>query len=109
MVLTRRSVSPVLARLQLRPPSVLLNTPPSVPAYSVPGADGSGASAETSGLMSPLLAMAHVAPSSVLLKTPLDSVPAYSVPAVAGSATSALTSAPLGPRLDHTLTPACAV
>src|SRR5882724_266114 len=64
---------PVLATLQLAPPSVLLKTAPSgsgyVPAYSVLGVWGSIAMARTRRVVSPVLMARQVEPPSVLLKT----------------------------------------
>src|SRR6266511_3962105 len=79
----------VLTRTQLTPPLVVLNTPTTVPAYTVAGVNGSIARV-TGKDVRPVLASAQFAPPSALLKSP-PSVPQYTVAGVAGSIVRALT------------------
>ena len=72
---TSVSIKPVLAGLQLPPLSMLLNTPPDVPAYRVPGVLGLMASDQMSVAVKPVLAGLQLPPLSVLLNNPVD-VPA---------------------------------
>src|SRR6266545_652710 len=75
----------VLTRTQLTPPLVVLNTPTTVPAYTVAGVDGSITTAETRWFVRPVLTAAQLPPPLTLLNTPPPSVPAYTVAGVSGS------------------------
>src|ERR1041384_1197260 len=70
-VLILRSVRPELIRLQLLPPSVLLNPPPpAVPAKSVVGVKGSIAIEMIVEFVMPVFFAAQVVPLSVDFATP---------------------------------------
>src|SRR6266545_3921578 len=108
----------VLTRTQLTPPLVVLNTPTTVPAYTVAGVDGSITTAETRWFVRPVLTAAQRPPPLTLLNTPPPSVPAYTVAGVAGSIVRALTfrfvrpaltAAQLPPPLTLLNTPLAAV
>src|SRR6266508_355552 len=73
----------VLTRTQLTPPSLVLNTPTTVPAYTVAGVNGSIARV-TGKDVRPVLASAQFAPQLTLLKRP-PLVPQYTVAGVTGS------------------------
>src|SRR5438046_50942 len=62
--------APWISRLQLDPPSVVLNSPPRVPAQTVPGLVGSATTTGTSRLPSPLLTGSQLRPPSVVFSTP---------------------------------------
>src|SRR6266542_2795117 len=76
-------VRPVLTRTQLPAPSVVLNTPKAVPAYTVAGVKGSIARV-TDVDVRPVLASVQFTPQLTLLKTP-PLVPQYTVAGVTGS------------------------
>ena len=67
-------------RFQLLPALVLLKTPPSVPAYTVEGVEGSTAMARMRLLRRPESDAFQCLPPSVDLKMPLPKVPAYRTP-----------------------------
>src|SRR5262245_27651418 len=75
--------------VQCAAPSVLLNTPPKPPAYTVAGAVGSTAIAATNSV-NPVPAATQFPPPSVLLKSP-ELVAAYKVVGVVGSMAAAAT------------------
>src|SRR5437868_14613064 len=70
-VLMLRSVRPLLIRLQLLPPSMLLNTPPpAVPTKSVVGVNGSIAIERIVEFVMPVFFAAQVVPLSVDFAAP---------------------------------------
>src|SRR5262249_3676559 len=68
--------------------SRLLNTPPSVPAYSVLGDCGSSTSRLTDKSLKPVLIACQLTPPFVLLNTPFSGTPAYRVLGASGSIAS---------------------
>src|SRR5262245_3494301 len=90
MTSTMEVISPRLAAFHIPPAFAVLNTPPQVPAYSVPGWSGSMDKVSTRVSVRPLLTGLQLLPPLVLLNTPaeppipLKTAPAYTMAGVVG-------------------------